>query len=312
MRIAVVGAGAMGSVFGGLLAAGGCDVWLVDGWQEHVDALRRDGLRIEVGESQRIVPVNATTDPARVGPVDLVLVQVKSTETDAAVRRSRPLVGDETTFLTLQNGLGNREAIAAVVGEERALAGVTYDSAAMVGPGHVRHTNVSRTYVGEMDGRTTPRVERIAATFSAAGIPTSVSDSLLDLQWGKLLVNAAANAVAAIAGCTAGELARHASARELTRLVAEETATVARAVGAHLPDDPAAKVHQALAAAGDSKPSMLQDVERGRWTEIDAINGAVVRAGEGVGVPTPYNRCLTLLVRAIEARQHGEERSAER
>ena len=308
MRIAVVGAGAMGSVFGGLLTAGGCDVWLVDSWQAHVDALSRDGLRIEVGGSQRFVPVKATTDPAQVGPVDLVLVQVKSTDTAPATRAARPLIGDETIFLTLQNGLGNREVIAAIAGEERALAGVTYDSAVMVGPGHVRHTNISRTYVGELDGRTSPRVERIAATFSAAGIPTSVSDSLLDLQWGKLLVNAAANAAGAITGCTAGELVRHASSRDLTRLVAEETAAVARAVGAHPPDDPATKVHQALAAAGDSKPSMLQDVERGRWTEIDSINGAVVREGERVGVSTPYNRALTLLVRAIEARQHGVER----
>lgn len=311
MRIAVVGAGAMGSVFGGLLAAGGCDVWLVDSWREHIDALSRDGLRIEVGGGERIVPVKATTDPGRVGPVDLVLVQVKSTETAAATRAAGPLIDDETIFLTLQNGLGNREAIAAVVGEKRALAGVTYDSAAMVGPGHVRHTNVSRTYVGEMDGRTSPRVERIAAVFSSAGIPTSVSDNLLDLQWGKLLVNAAANAAGAITGCTAGELVRHAGSRELTRLVAEETAAVARAVGADLPDDAAAKVHQALAAAGDSKPSMLQDVERGRRTEIDAINGAVVREGERVGVPTPYNQALTLLVQAIESRRHGEERSSE-
>lgn len=311
MRIAVVGAGAMGSVFGGLLAAAGCDVWLVDSWREHVEALNRDGLRIEAGGSERVVAVRATTDPARVGPVDLVLVQVKSTETGAAARGSRPLIGGETIFLTLQNGLGNREAIAAVVGEERVLAGVKYDSAAMVGPGHVRHTNVSTTYVGEMDGRTTPRVERIAAVFSESGIPTRVSDRLLDLIWGKLLVNAAANAAAAITGRTAGELVGYAGSRELTSLVAEETAAVARAVGAHPPDDPAAKVRQALDAAGDSKPSMLQDVERGRWTEIDSINGAVVREGERVGVPTPYNRALTLLVRAIEARQHGEERSRE-
>lgn len=309
MRIAVLGAGAMGSVYGGRLAAAGSEVWLVDVWREHVDAINRAGLRIEGAGGDTTVPVKATVDPAEAGTTDLVIVFVKSNETAVAVRGAGALAGPDTVFLTLQNGLGNRDIIASIVGEERTLAGVSYISAQIVGPGHVRQSTVRPTLLGEMDGRESERVRRIAGLLSEAGLPAEITHNAQGEIWGKLLVNAVANAACALTACTAGEISTFPSGQELVRLVAEETAAVASALGVKLPyPDPVEKALTSGRAAGNIKPSMLQDVEKGRWTEVDFINGAVVRAGEKAGVPTPYNRALTLLVRLLEAHQHGEER----
>lgn len=310
MRIAVVGAGSMGCAFGGRLAEAGNEVWLIDVWQEHVDRISRDGLRIEGVGGERVVSrVKATIDPSRVGLVDLILVFVKSTETRTAVQSALPLAAENTLFLTLQNGLGNRDIIAEVAGEERVLAGVTFDGAALLGPGHVRHSSSKATFIGEIDGRITSRVERLAAVFKEAGFDMRVTDNLLGEIWGKLLVNAIGNATTAITGYTIGELMRYSCSSEWVRLVGEEAATVAKALGIRLPyDDVLEKMRRNCADAGPAKSSMQQDIEKGRWTEIDFINGAIVREGAKTGVPTPYNQALTLLVKMIEARQHGEER----
>lgn len=310
MRIAVMGAGSMGSAFGGRLAEAGNEVWLIDVWQEHVERINGDGLRIVgVGGERVISSVKATLDPSQVGPVDLILVFVKSTETRTATQSALPLVGEQTLFLTLQNGLGNRDLIAEIVGEERVLAGVTFDGAALLGPGHVRHTSSKATFVGEIDGEITPRVERLAATFREAGFDMRVTDNLLGEIWGKLLVNAIGNATTAITGYTIGELTKYSCSQEWVRLVGEEAAAVAKALGIRLPyGDVMEKMRKNCADAGPARSSMQQDIEKGRWTEIDFINGAVVREGAKVGLPTPYNQALTLLVKMVEARQHGEER----
>jgi len=308
MRIAVIGAGSMGGVFGGRLTAAGNDVWLVDVWQAHVDAMNRDGLRLEAPDGSRVIPVRATSDVAKVGVADLVIVFVKSYDTPAAARSALPLVGENTVLLTMQNGLGNRDAIAAVVGEERVVSGVSYVGAALAGPGHVRQTSSNVSLLGEMDAGPTPRVQRIAGLLEEAGFPVRLTDNLRGEIWGKLLVNCVGNASCALTGLTGLGLIQFPSGREWVRLVAEETAAVAQALGIRLPyPDATEKMFQNCEVAGPAKPSMLQDVEHGRWTEIDYINGAVVREGGRAGVPTPYNRALTLLVRMLESRQHGLE-----
>jgi 2-dehydropantoate 2-reductase len=301
VRVAVVGAGGVGSLFGGRLAAAGHDVWLVHRRPEGVEALRRDGLCLEGPDSSERIAVHATADTREVGPVDLVLILTKSTDTAAAAQSARYMVEAQTLVLTLQNGLGNLEKIAAVVGEERTLLGMTYVGAALLGPGRARLTAAGKTFVGEPGGPRTERVERIAQTLSMAGLPTEATDRLWEMVWGKLVINAALNATCALTGASGEAALRSPAAYELLGLVAEETAAVAGALGITLPyADAAARVRQHCRDVGSSKPSMLQDMERGRPTEIEAINGAVVREGLRVGVPTPFNQALLLLVKARE------------
>jgi 2-dehydropantoate 2-reductase len=302
MKVAVVGAGGVGSVFGGRLAAAGHEVWLIHRRREVVEALRSDGLHLENlnGDHERI-SLRATDSAAEVGEVDLVLILTKSVDTRAAAEAARCLLGEGTAAVTLQNGLGNLEIMADVLGSERVLLGMTYAGAALVGPGYVRHTAIGKSFLGEPSGQHSARAEQLARTFSAAGMPTEATDRLWEMVWGKLVINAAMNATCALTGASGEAALRSPAASALVGLVAEETAAVAAALGISLPyPDAAARVRQHCRDVGPSKPSMLQDMERGRPTEIEAINGAIVREGARLGVPTPYNQALLLLVRAYE------------
>jgi 2-dehydropantoate 2-reductase len=297
MKVAVVGAGGIGSLFGGRLAAAGHTVWLVHRRTEHVEALRREGLHLD---AERIA-VQATTDPSEIGAVDLVLVLTKATDTPAAAQATRPLVGDQTTVLTLQNGLGNLEILGAAVGAEHVVLGMTYHGATLDGPGRARHTAIGQTFVGEPSGALTPRIEAVAGAFTAAGLPTEATDQLWSMAWGKLIVNAAMNATCALTGASGADVLGSAAARQWVGMVAYEAAAVAAALGITLPyPDAAERVWQHCATVGAAKPSMLQDFLRRRPTEIDVINGAVVREGARLGIPTPYNQALVLLVKAHE------------
>jgi len=301
VKVAVVGAGGVGSVFGGRLAAADHDIWLVHRRQEVVDALEHQGLHLQGPTGDEHIPVHATCDTRRVGPVDLVLILTKSTDTRAAAEASRVLLGPTTPVLTLQNGLGNLEIIADVLGAERTLMGMTYVGAALIGPGHARVTAPGPSFIGEPADTRSERVERLARVFSDAGLPMQATDRLWDMVWGKLVINAALNATCALTGATGQAALESESARRWLGLVAEETAEVARALGLQLPfADAAERVRQHCRDVGPSRPSMLQDIQRSRPTEIEAINGAVVREGRRLGVPTPYNQALLLLVKARE------------
>jgi 2-dehydropantoate 2-reductase len=297
MRVAVIGAGGIGSLFGGRLAAAGHEVWLVHRRQEHVDALRGNGLLLD---DERIA-VNATLDPREVGSVDLVLVLTKATDTAAAAASARALVGDHTLVVTLQNGLGNLETIAEAVGGERVLLGMTYAGASLDAPGRARHTAKGDTYIGEPSSAPTRRVEDLAAHFSTAGLPTTATEQLWALVWGKLVINAALNATCALTAASGADVLASESAKRFVCLVADEAAAIAARLGIELPyPDPGPRVWRHCQAVGLAKPSMLQDVERRRPTEIDAINGAIVREGARLGIATPYNEALMLLIKSRE------------
>lgn len=301
MKVAVIGAGGIGSVFGGRLAAAGHEVWLVHRRREVVEALRRDGLHLQSADGDELIKVQATDSPAEIGRVDLALILTKSTDTRAAAESARPLMGDGSVAVTLQNGLGNLETIADVLGADRVLLGMTYVGAAQAGPGRVRLTAAGQTFVGEADSALSPRVKNLAEVLSAAGMPTEATDRLWQMVWGKLVINAAMNAMCALTGASGAAALASAAACDWMSLVADETAAVAQALGVALPyGDAAARVKRHCQDIGGSKPSMLQDMERGRPTEIEAINGAIVREGVRLGVPTPYNRALLLLVKARE------------
>ncbi len=307
MKVAVLGAGAMGSLFGGLLARAGHEVWLIDVWHEHVKAIRERGLRIRrKGGELLLRDLKAVSSPEEVGVVELVLVFVKSTATEKAIKGARVLLGEGTLVLTLQNGLGNVEQIATVVPISKILAGTTAQGATVIGPGEIYHAGEGPTAIGQLEGPPLERVREIARAFNSAGIPTEVSENVMGLIWGKLLVNVGINALTAITGLKNGELLDYPETVELMEMAVSEAWEVAKRKGIHIPsEDPVAHTKQVARATAENRSSMLQDVLNKRKTEIETINGAVVRLGREVGVETPVNKVLTNLVLMLERRYLG-------
>jgi 2-dehydropantoate 2-reductase len=299
MRITIVGAGAMGSLFGGMLS-GVAEVCLLDPWAEHVAAIRRDGLRIEEPSGEVRATLSATTDPAEVGPTDLAIVFVKSHRTQWASETAASFLKPDGLALTLQNGIGNRDVIARVLGEHRAWQGTTAHGATLLGPGHVRHAGKGPTHVEdkpEIGGQ----IREIAGLFGRAGIETHVSPDVDSLLWGKLVINVGINALTALLRVRDGVLSDVDTPRRLMENAVEEAVQVARARGVSLPyDDPQRRVREVATATGANLSSMLQDVQRGSPTEIDFINGVIVRQGRELGVPVPVNEALTTLIKAVE------------
>jgi 2-dehydropantoate 2-reductase len=302
MKTAVIGAGAMGSLFGGLLARSGEEVWLVDIWKDHVEAIRSRGLQLEDQGETSAIPVRATTEIGDVGRADLVLLFVKTYHTEKAVSDALPLVKEDTVFLTLQNGLGNEEAICRQVDRSKVLLGVTGRGATLLGPGHIRNGGMGKTFIGELGGAISERTARIARTFSRAGLEMEVSPRIHDLVWDKLLVNVGINVLGALTGYKNGQLLEQAETRDLMEALVREAADVARSLGVQLTGDPLERVRAVAELTGHNRCSMGQDIDFKRKTEIDVINGAVVREAERLGIPAPVNRTVTQLIRAIEKR----------
>ncbi len=301
MKIAVIGAGAMGSLFGAYLAKAGEAVMVVDIWQEHVAAIRSQGLMLGEPAGDEVVRLDAMLGTGGLEPVDLVILFVKSAATQAAATDAAALLRPGGRVLTLQNGLGNAEAIAEIVGAERVLAGTTAQGATLLGPGRVRHGGSGETHIGRLSGEADAFCHEVAALLTNAGLPTVVEPDVRSLIWGKLIINTGINALTALLRLRNGQLADLAETRQLLALAVEEAVKVARAAGVQLPyEKPLEKVLAVAVATGQNQSSMLQDVLRGSPTEIAVINGAIVREGERLGVATPVNRTLTLLVQALE------------
>ena len=305
MKICILGAGALGSTIGGVLAEAGAEVSLVNRRADHVEAITRHGLRLVEGDAERIVRVRACLSTDEVGAVDLVIILVKSSQTAEAAAASRPLLGDQTVVLSLQNGLGHEEVLAAAVGRERLVSGKTYVGGVVLEPGRVRiGVRGKETIIGEMDGTSTARVHAIAAAFRQAGLTTWVSEDIIATIWDKLLVNVATGALSGITGLPYGHLYAVAEVERCAIAAVGEAMAVARAAGVSLATR---EPRQAWLKAADGLPpefrtSMLQSLERGSPTEIDFINGAVIRWGERHGVPTPVNSALVACIKGIERR----------
>jgi len=303
MKIAIIGgAGAMGSVFGSFLFNGGNDVHLVDVSKTSVDQINSAGLTVKnsAGES-RVAAVPATTDPATVGEVDLIITFVKCYHTEAAIRAAAPMIGDSTTVLSLQNGWGNAQRISDIIGKERVVVGVTYHSASLLEPGVVRHNAAGITHIGELDGKLSERLGSIAAAFSEAGLDVHQSSQIVSDIWSKLALNVCTLPTSALLRFTAGELPKHNGTLELMRSLLHETALVANAQGIQLDEEERWKsIVALLERAGAGKSSMLQDVENRRLTEIDVINGAITKAAATTNIETPYNLAMVQLIKALE------------
>lgn len=305
MKVCVVGAGALGCTIGGTLAEAGNEVYFVDANRAHVDAINRSGLVMTGAGEDRVVPIIAATDASGIGIVDLVIVLVKSFHTSKAVEAASNIIGDETVVISLQNGLGNEEMIGEVVGSSRVMSGKTYVGGVMTGPGRVIASTQSKlTYIGELDGSITGRVKRIAEEFNKAGLLTEVSDNIIGTIWDKLLINVATGALTAISGLTYGEFYSMPELEAVSIAAIAETMTVAAARGVKLSIK---EPRQAWLMASDGLPpefktSMLQSLENGSVTEVDFINGSVVRVGRTCGIPTPVNETLVACVKGIERR----------
>jgi 2-dehydropantoate 2-reductase len=288
---------------GGALALAGHDVVLVTRNEAHVDAIRLGGLRLDDGATVRVASVGATTGYDGLGTADLVIVLVKSFDTEAAVRTALPVIGAETTVLTLQNGVGCEEIITSIVGAERVVPGRTFVGGRIVEPGVVEYGIEGRhTTVGELDGAKSARIEAIAAAFSAAGMATSISDDIAVLMWEKLFVNVATGAWSALTGLPYGELSVHPDVETMAIATVAEAMAVAHGLGVTVTTtDPSVPWRRAWEGLPYGfKASMLQSIEKGSRTEVDVMHGAVSRGGRQAGVPTPINDTLWAAVRGLE------------
>lgn len=298
----------MGSVYAGLLADAGNDVWVVDTWEAHVAAIRAHGLRVEGASGERTARVGATTSAADVGEVDLVVIATKAMDVRDAARAARPLVGDATVVLPIQNGLGSVEAAAEVFGtdargEERVIVGVAGGfGASITAPGAVHHEGMELLRLGERRGPATARLERIAEVWRAAGFTVRTYDDADVLVWEKLVCNVCFSATCALLDVTIGEAMDDPHAWSVASRCAVEAYDVARASGVALPfDDPVEHVRRFGSRIPRARPSLLLDLKAGRPTEIDVINGAIPRAGRAVEVEAPVNETVTALVKALES-----------
>jgi 2-dehydropantoate 2-reductase len=303
MRIAILGGGgAMGGIFGGYLARAGNDVTLVDVAKPAINAINGEGLSIEEKDgSTPVIKVRASDDPPAVGPVDLIINFVKCYHTEAAVRAAQPMITRDTAVLSLQNGWGNAPRIASIVGEDRVLVGLTYHSGTLLGPGKVKHPGSGMTFIGELSGKTTPRLENVVSTFRDARIETTLSTRILDEVWKKLALNACTLPTSALLGFFAHELVAFDGTKSLMAAILSEVVAVAQAQGIAFDyDERWAAITGLLEKAVGGKASMLQDVEARRQTEIEVINGAIVEAGTRAGVPTPNNQTMVWMIQAAE------------
>ena len=285
-RIAIIGTGAMGSIYAALLADAGHDVWAVDVWPEHVAAMNRNGLRVEGKSGDRTVRLNATTKAADVGKADLVIIATKADGVEAAAQAATDILRDDTPVLAIQNGLGSAEKVANILGDYRIIQGVVGGfGASMKGPGHAHHNGMEFVRLGEYAGPKTERLEQVAEIWRSGGFKVLTFDDIHKMVWEKLICNVVADthAFAVASAC------------------ATEAFTVARAKGIALDfDDPVTYVANFASKIPNARPSMLLDHMAGRRCEIDVINGAIPREGARVGVATPVNDIVCALIRAKE------------
>ena len=305
-QIVVLGAGAMGSLFGGLLAEGGLQVTLLDPWKEHIDQVRQHGLRIVGYGGDRIIPIGATTDAIDVHSAELVFVQCKANFNAVAAASVTHLFEgpSETLAISFQNGLGNEEELATYFGEHRVLGGLTAQGANIEAPGVVRNHAELPSFIGEMGGGISERVIATAQTLSAAGLPTEPSDNIRQDIWRKLMANIAISAVSGITGLNIGQIFNEHRADSVAYAALEEAISVARACGIEMSADEAREILAKIAGPNGTpgnKSSLRIDIENQRPSEIDYINGAVVTLARTHGIDVPVNDTLVTLVHAAQS-----------
>lgn len=305
-RVAVMGAGAVGCYFGGMLARAGAPTTLI-GRATHVEAIGANGLLLQSLDFQATVPVSASTDSAAVGDAELVLVSVKATDTEEAATALAPHLSNGAVVVCLQNGVDGADRIRAATGIN-AIPAVVYVAVEMTAPGIVKHGGRGDLIIGDpsMDDAPNHRsreIERVAELFDRAGVPCLVSANIEADLWTKMIMNCAYNAISALSQTRYGRLVAHPETRDVMRQVIEETVAVARGLDVRLPEvDMVEEGWKIAEAMPNALSSTGQDIARGKRTEVDSLNGYVVRRGKELGIPTPVSQTLHALVKLLEAR----------
>jgi 2-dehydropantoate 2-reductase len=302
MKIAIVGVGAMGSVYAALLASAGHEVWGIDGWGEHVAAINAKGLTLTGASGERTVRLRATTRAGDVGPCDLVIVATKAANVLQAADAARSLLKSGTTVLTIQNGLGSAEKVAGALGSERVAIGVVGGFGASIrGPGEAHHNGMELVRLGELDGPVTPRLEAVAEVWRSGGFTVKTFDDIHQMIWEKLICNVGFSGPCALTGVTVGQLMADPDGWAVASGCASEAWRVAKAKGVKVEiDEPVAYLRAFGEKVPGARPSMLLDHLAGRASEVDAINGAIPPAAASVGLEAPLNTAVASLIRAKE------------
>ncbi len=303
MKIAILGVGAMGSIYAGLLASAGHEVWAIDVWKDHVAAMREKGLRVEGASGDRTVKVNATDNPKDVRDADLVIIATKDDGVESAARAALEMAKPDAPILTIQNGLGSADRVAAIVGSKRIMMGVVGGfGASMKGPGHAHHNGMEFLRLGEMDGGMSARLETVAETWRSGGFKVLTFDDIHKMVWEKLICNCTFSGPCAMTGLRVGQVMANPSAWSIAAGCAAEAFHVATARGIALDfQDPIAYVRAFGSKIPNARPSMLLDHMAGRKAEVDNINGAIPREGAKVGIATPINSVVVALLKAKES-----------
>lgn len=301
MNIAIIGSGAMGSLFGGVLTEIGHNVTLVDIWEKHVDMMNENGLTIAKPDgNQRIINVTATTNLEAIDTIDLAIIFVKSIHTENAMDDFASEFDDRTDVLTIQNGLGNAESISEYVPKKKIIGGVTSQGAILEEAGKITHAGQGPTSIGRFFSENDQSVDRVADVFTEAGIKTDVSNSIQDAIWEKVLVNLGINAATALSQVQNGAIANTDPGRNLAKKAVIEGKSVAVQEGRTVREDIVKYVFEIARTTATNKSSMRQDLEAGRDTEIETLNGEIIRRAEIHEIEVPVNETLTELVRLAE------------
>ena len=300
MRICIVGCGAVGSLFAAHLAkAGEVEVWAYDVWKEHTEAIRNHGLRLS-GAADFVARLHATSDAGELPRCDFGVVATKAIHTRAAIKQAARAFDDKSAVCSVQNGVGNEEILAEHV--HCVIRGTTFPAGHPIGPGHVGYDIKGDTWIGPFEPTRTPMhlVEQLAGFMTRSGMNTIALPDARGAQWTKLIFNASTNPVGALTQLHHGAATRFKETGQLFEDLIVEGETVARALGIELHGDPRQMVQKGANAPGKHRASMLQDALARRQTEVDFMNGAIVRWGEQAGVPTPLNRALWELIKGLE------------
>jgi 2-dehydropantoate 2-reductase len=302
MKIAILGCGAMGSVYAALLGDAGHEVWAIDSWQDHVDAIKKNGLRLEGASGSRVVKINVTNDTSEVGVCDLVIIATKAMHVETAAYSAFPLIDTDTTVLSIQNGLGGPQTAAKILGAEKVAVGVVGGFGASIKePGYAHHNGWELLRLGELSGPITSRLRTIASTWESGGFRVECFDDIDQLVWEKLICNVCFSGTCTITGLTIGEVMEDSDAWFCASRCAQEAYNIAIAKNINVRiNDPIDYVRNFGSKIPGAKPSMLLDALAGRMSEIDAINGAIASAGIEVSVETPFNSVISALVRNKE------------
>ncbi|MFZ9715227.1 MAG: ketopantoate reductase family protein [Pelagibacteraceae bacterium] len=305
LNVAVLGAGAMGCLFGGLLAEKGLKVTLIDVWKEHIDAINKNGLKMDGFGGDRFIKISATNDPKSISPVDVVIVMCKATALEQALTNAKSIVGDKTVLMSFQNGIGHEAIMQNIVGIDKVLGGTTTQASNILGPGHIKNHASLPSWIGEYEGGLSDRVKDIAETFTAHGLETIASDNVKKRKWMKLFALTAVGPLSAIFDMHHTELyvtnKESKLARELGKQIILETRKVAQADGVEVSEDECLEMFLKIVDSNQTnKSSMAFDIQYKRKSEIDFINGSVSKIGKKHGVPTPLNDMLYKIIKVKE------------